>query len=225
MCLGVVGSVSMCEEHVVVLWIHLHGADHHLRSKQANINVDDNSQMASDGEMDDVPDLEESDSEESEGMEASVSDDSVEQLCNQVEDCDKDYGEVTSIIMTECNEHFANIQKEYEKRLAQLGSADTEAVDDWYIDECIEVFTGMMAGANANMDNEVVLKRIKQLYAPFLENGYLNDELLFEYMNLIYAGVRDSRVEADLETKYVKGGTDEVLDWSGGSADEDYEEP
>ena len=83
----------------------------------------------------------------------------------------------------------------------------------------------MMAGANAYMDNEVVLKRMKQLYAPFLTNGYLNDELLFEYMNLIYAGVRDSRVEADLETKYGKDGKDEVLDWSSESADEDYEEP
>ena len=181
--------------------------------------------MESDGEMNDVPDLEETDSGESEGMEASASDDSVEQLCNGMEDCDKDYGTITSIIMTECDVHFGRIQKEYEVRLAQMSSAETEGVDDWYIDECIEVFTGMMAGANAYMDNEVVLKRMKQLYAPFLTNGYLNDELLFEYMNLIYAGVRDSRVEADLETKYGKDGTDEVLDWSSESADEDYEEP
>ena len=205
--------------------IHLHGAYQHLRSKQANINVDDDSQMESDGEMNDVPDLEETDSGESEGMEASASDDSVEQLCNGMEDCDKDYGTITSIIMTECDVHFGRIQKEYEVRLAQMSSAETEGVDDWYIDECIEVFTGMMAGANAYMDNEVVLKRMKQLYAPFLTNGYLNDELLFEYMNLIYAGVRDSRVEADLETKYGKDGKDEVLDWSSESADEDYEEP
>ena len=205
--------------------IHLHGAYQHLRSKQANINVDDDSQMESDGEMNDVPDLEETDSGESEGMEASASDDSVEQLCNGMEDCDKDYGTITSLIMTECDVHFGRIQKEYEVRLAQMSSAETEGVDDWYIDECIEVFTGMMAGANAYMDNEVVLKRMKQLYAPFLTNGYLNDELLFEYMNLIYAGVRDSRVEADLETKYGKDGTDEVLDWSSESADEDYEEP
>ena len=205
--------------------IHLHGAYQHLRSKQANINVDDDSQMESDGEMNDVPDLEETDSGESEGMEASASDDSVEQLCNGMEDCDKDYGTITSLIMTECDVHFGRIQKEYEVRLAQMSSAETEGVDDWYIDECIEVFTGMMAGANAYMDNEVVLKRMKQLYAPFLTNGYLNDELLFEYMNLIYAGVRDSRVEADLETKYGKDGKDEVLDWSSESADEDYEEP
>ena len=205
--------------------IHLHGAYQHLRSKQANINVDDDSQMESDGEMNDVPDLEETDSEESEGMEASASDDSVEQLCNGMEDCDKDYGTITSLIMTECDVHFGRIQTEYEIRLAQMSSAETAGADDWYIDECIEVFTGMMAGANAYMDNEVVLKRMKQLYAPFLTNGYLNDELLFEYMNLIYAGVRDSRVEADLETKYGKDGKDEVLDWSSESADEDYEEP
>ena len=57
--------------------------------------------MESDGEMNDVPDLEETDSEESEGMEASASDDSVEQLCNGMEDCDKDYGTITSLIMTE----------------------------------------------------------------------------------------------------------------------------
>lgn len=181
--------------------------------------------MASDGEMNDVPDLEETDSEDTDSEEMEKGDDSMEQLCNQVEDCDKDNGAVTSIIMAECDQHFANIQKEYNKRLTELGSAETEEVDDWYIDECIEVFTGMMAGANAYMDNEAVLKKMKQLYAPFLENGYLNDELLFDYMNVVYGGVRDSRVEADFETKYVNGCTDEVLDWPGSSTDESYEEP
>ena len=163
---------------------------------------------------------------ENEGADMSIDgSDSLEgadSLCDAMEsvDCEPKTN-IETILMGECDIHFKRLQEEY---AAANKEQDMTALDDWFIDECCDVLTGIMAGANECMSSETILVRMRELFDPFLQSGYLNEELLFEYMTGIYMEYQRTRdgcnVLSSLENKY-KACTHEPLLTTDDSSEED----
>lgn len=137
----------------------------------------------------------------------------VDSLCDAMESADcQPATNIDKILMGECNLHFSQLQEQYN---ADNREQDTEALDDWFIDECCDVFVGIMAGANDCMTSETILDRMRELFERFLQSGYLNEELLFEYTSRIfmeYHGTRDScNVMSSIEDRYKDCKGDEII--------------
>lgn len=125
-------------------------------------------------------------------------DSKVDSLCDAMEsaDCEGDTS-INMLLLGECNLHFKALQEQYSTAFGK-GPSDVEALDDWFIDECCDVFTGIMAGANECMTTDVIIGRMREIFEPFMQSGYLNDELLYEYVSRIFIVFHQTRGTEDM---------------------------
>jgi len=93
-------------------------------------------------------------------------------------------------MMHACNEHFDGILSEFNaKRKHRQGPE----LNDWFIDECCSVFSGIMDSVGAAMPSDAVVYRLRELMEPLLIEGYLIEDQIYDLVKDVYMRYKSDR--------------------------------
>ena len=98
------------------------------------------------------------------------------------------------VLLAECERILTDVTTDYNTKRSAFGSTDDGIqADSEYIDECCQVFIDLMCDTNIALLNESVFHVLMELWKPFLESGFLTEELVYDHLAYIYAEFKEAR--------------------------------
>jgi hypothetical protein len=117
------------------------------------------------------------------------------QLGSRNKEWSQDADRVQVLMMDACNVHFKDIKGQFDSMVKQRGQC--QSLDNWYIDECCDVFTGIMATVEQPMESDIVLSRMNEIFRPYVMSGYMSEESMFDHLSSIYMQYKTQKDSED----------------------------